>query len=511
MACRFTYQGKTYDQDGLVDALRKMPPEHAQKYIPGSSLPDMPFKQTEQWAGLALKRMIQKAAEEGKTRVSWTPGEAQAARYDLSKHFDELQAIPSIDEGKPTKTWWPKGKGGRTFDSITTDNDGNILKSGQVWGDIKGKNIADVIGKDVAEKGLKEGPQTLTGVDLKVGGAGMKGFYDQMLPKIVEKIGKQYGVKVKYAEGAPPFKVPDLPPGYALKESPVASMRTISGKQYWVEDPEGKYVPGSRSYRSGDHSKAIVAGVEDQWLARHAPDLKDRARDILPKKIPYFDIPPKMRDDILKKGFPLFSDSSVGAPISAEEHSSDNKINVKRPVNQAKTAPEINVPQRASGGRVVASNINHQPSEAQKRAGTYSKDHVNIFGLNLTIENAKGKERSGIGKDSKRWSVRMPAHYGYIKRTEGADGDHVDIYLGQHTKSKHVFVVNQIDADSKQFDEIKVLLGFGSLQQALHTYEQGFSDGKGLQRVGSVVATDMTSFKNWLKSGNTKKPFILPK
>src|ERR1019366_4855302 len=50
------------------------------------AVPDAPFKKT--WLDLALKRVIREAAESGKDRISWTPGEAQAARYDLSKQVD---------------------------------------------------------------------------------------------------------------------------------------------------------------------------------------------------------------------------------------------------------------------------------------------------------------------------------------------------------------------------------------------------------------------------------------
>ena len=66
------------------------------------------------------------------------------------------------------------------------------------------------------------------------------------------------------------------------------------------------------------------------------------------------------------------------------------------------------------------------PTEAQKAAGNYRKHHVRIHGLDIALENVKGGKRSGVGHNGRRWTVTMPAHYGYIKRTEGADGDHVD-------------------------------------------------------------------------------------
>jgi hypothetical protein len=68
------------------------------------------------------------------------------------------------------------------------------------------------------------------------------------------------------------------------------------------------------------------------------------------------------------------------------------------------TNKENQVPGFAAGGRVDPKNIDPKPSEAQKEAGNYAKDHVNIHGLELAIENAKGGQRHGVGKDGKQWS-----------------------------------------------------------------------------------------------------------
>lgn len=161
---------------------------------------------------------------------------------------------------------------------------------------------------------------------------------------------------------------------------------------------------------------------------------------------------------------------------------------------------------RATGGRVEASNINHKPSERQKEAGNYAKDHVNIHGLSIAIENAKGSQRSGIGADGKAWKSTLPAHYGYVKRTEGADGDAVDVYLGPHLKSNKVFIIDQVDEKSKRFDEHKVMIGFGTKFQALDTYRKAFSDGKGKDRIGAVHETDIAGLRAWLKDGHTTQP-----
>jgi hypothetical protein len=162
---------------------------------------------------------------------------------------------------------------------------------------------------------------------------------------------------------------------------------------------------------------------------------------------------------------------------------------------------------RAAGGRVDARNINHNPSEAQKAAGNYAKDTVHIQGLEIAVENAKGSKRRGVSKSGKAWECTLPAHYGYVRRTEGADGDHVDVYVGPHIGSKKVFVVDQIDPGTKAFDEIKALIGFGNKQQAKTIYLKAFSDGSGEKRIGNLTEVSMDVFKAWLRHGDTTKPF----
>jgi hypothetical protein len=101
----------------------------------------------------------------------------------------------------------------------------------------------------------------------------------------------------------------------------------------------------------------------------------------------------------------------------------------------------------------------------------------------------------------------MPAHYGYIKRTEGKDGDHVDSYIGPHTKSPHVYVVDQQNAETKKFDEHKAFIGFGSETQVINTYKKAFSDGKGGDRLGRITSMTVRQFRDWLEHGSQNKPF----
>lgn len=147
-----------------------------------------------------------------------------------------------------------------------------------------------------------------------------------------------------------------------------------------------------------------------------------------------------------------------------------------------------------------------EPTESQKEAGNYLKGHLWVQGLDISIENPKGSIRSGVDASGKRWSCKLPADYGYIRGTEGADGDHVDVYVGPDRSSPVVFVVNQRDHRTGKFDEHKVLAGFRSEREALKAYCAAFSDGKGHKRAGSVETMSMDAFKHWLKSGRTTQP-----
>ena len=158
---------------------------------------------------------------------------------------------------------------------------------------------------------------------------------------------------------------------------------------------------------------------------------------------------------------------------------------------------------RAAGGRVVAENINHDPTPAQAAAGNYAKDIIHLHGLRIAIENAKGSTRRGVGKDGKPWTCVLPAHYGEIGQTEGADGDKVDAYIGQHPKSTKVFVVDQVDADSKKFDEHKSFISFANERQVRATYAKAFSDGRGKDRLGHLTEMSIAQFRKWLEHGDT--------
>ena len=220
---------RVYDQSNRLRASGDTQDEvvkDAVKYANQGAVPAMPFSKT--WPELMLKRMIQYAAMHGYDGISWTPGEQQAERYDLSKQVKELFYYPDTQR------------------LIAYDHAGTRIMNDVIPPD----KLPDTIGKEAAQKLLeapplvnrsaeetadkikdletrrsrlplqttpesleilrkinaeidrlnkKKGMETehyLGGVDLKVGGEGMKGFYDKIIPDAANKLGKQWGAKV---------------------------------------------------------------------------------------------------------------------------------------------------------------------------------------------------------------------------------------------------------------------------------------------------------------------------
>lgn len=146
------------------------------------------------------------------------------------------------------------------------------------------------------------------------------------------------------------------------------------------------------------------------------------------------------------------------------------------------------------------------PTEAQKKAENYKQGHVTLWGLPITIENPKGSIRRGTDANGKQWEQEMHHTYGKIRRTEGVDGDHIDVFIGPNLTSDKVFVVDQRNVDTGEFDEHKCMLGFDSLEEAQNGYLSNYEEG--WQGMGTVTEVTMDEFKKWIDSSHRKtKPF----
>lgn len=148
---------------------------------------------------------------------------------------------------------------------------------------------------------------------------------------------------------------------------------------------------------------------------------------------------------------------------------------------------------------------NTEPTEAQKEAGNYKKGHVKIDGYDVTIENPKGSVRRGTDASGKQWEQEMQNTYGYIRGTEGVDGDHIDVFFSEDPSQGDVFVVDQVNKDGS-FDEHKVMYGFPDIESARKAYLSNYEDG--WQGLGAITPVSKEEFKKWIDSSHRKtKPF----
>lgn len=155
--------------------------EAIQKAANRKAIPDAPFRKD--WPLQLFKRALRDAVANGKEWIGWTSGETQAERYDLSKHIDSV----AYDEKKGELRAY-KGE-----NEVIHQNG------------VEPKDLEDYIGKEAAKSIMEQKPridsmgstQWLEGQQLSVGGEGMKGFYDNILPKEIGKYVKQWGTSVE--------------------------------------------------------------------------------------------------------------------------------------------------------------------------------------------------------------------------------------------------------------------------------------------------------------------------
>jgi hypothetical protein len=226
-------------------------------------VPDAPYKKN--WQEMAMRRAIQMAVDEGYDRVAFTTGKQQADRYSLSKQINDLTVVRRPNE----------------FSIQATDKNGRpaIVKNIpdlRNLDDYVGKDLANRIKDDFANKSGNE--HNYSGLDLEVGGEGMKGFYDKILPEYVNKYGKKYGIKVGKTN---------------LNQEPSTFTYDDFKKYYNETDPslDNSFVRFAWDNKDQDMMDKFLEGMS----AKKG------------EEVHYFDITPEAKKSLLEKGSPLFA------------------------------------------------------------------------------------------------------------------------------------------------------------------------------------------------------------
>lgn len=160
------------------------------------------------------------------------------------------------------------------------------------------------------------------------------------------------------------------------------------------------------------------------------------------------------------------------------------------------------------GEKIAAAEaeVDVNPTEAQKEAGNYKKGHVQVGVFDITIEQPKGSVRSGVDANGNKWETTMQNTYGYIRGTEGVDGDHIDVFLSDDIDAwngRRVFVVDQYNEDGS-FDEHKVMLGFNETDDAEAAYFANYDNDWAKKHKTVVTGVNLEDFEKWIDSSHRK-------
>lgn len=160
------------------------------------SIPEAPFEKN--WAELAMKRMLRYAAENGFDKVAWTKGDQQAERYDIGSVVNRIESDDTVDYDSvlgvdliKQVTLFPRDHSSAITLRLTPEG---IVRASSMY---NGEHIANIVGEEIGGRIMSDNNLILKGQDLRIGGEGMRAFYDQMLPSFMRKYGKKWGATVQ--------------------------------------------------------------------------------------------------------------------------------------------------------------------------------------------------------------------------------------------------------------------------------------------------------------------------
>lgn len=250
-----------------------------------NAIPDAPFEKN--WHELAMKRMLRYAAENGYDKIAWTTGEQQTDRYDIGDKIKDISVSVATDPmtGKPLKGKYEIFPHNHNNSTIMVDGASGVMDKDQVLR-VYGKDLGQRM-IDAADKAGVDG-DVLSGDALRIGAEGMKGFYDEILPRFMNKYGKKWGVKVGEVE------LPDLEKSaqkmWSIDVTPEMKESVMQGQPMFqrASQPESELTPENEQYwkqwdaamkkwKERNNIPADAEGVGEKPVFRQGEDLMDFA------------------------------------------------------------------------------------------------------------------------------------------------------------------------------------------------------------------------------------------
>lgn len=247
----------------------------SEKDMQKDKVAQMPYQNTDQWVGLATRRVLQMAAQEGYDGVAFATGQQSADMYSLSNQVDKIN-IEVVGEKRAVEIFQ---KGDRK-DTVILNKEGIITSAtSDVY---KNKRAEDVLGKDLTNKILgTKIDTTLEGEGLEFGGEGMKTFYDKIVPKVAQKEAQRFDKNVKLEE----VNFREGEPVKVVNKSNDADFPDYS----WVDKYGNVIEGGFQTEEKALENKPKISSVGKLSIANQPfISITDKMRSELGKTIPLF-------------------------------------------------------------------------------------------------------------------------------------------------------------------------------------------------------------------------------
>lgn len=268
--------------------------------------------------------------------------------------------------------------------------------------------------------------------------------------------------------------------------------------------------------------RTVEAEVSAEQQAREEKIIKERLG--VPEETD-LTIPPEWREEIRRQEAEEKKPKGITVPESEQKRKAKDAVywkKVRKDLNldfeeedaemlreaglsPRKAAIEATADKIDEGANEAATSpINDKPEPTQKEAeaGDYEKGPIVVQGMNISIENPKGSVRKGTDPSGKKWEVTMKYHYGFHDRTEGKDGDEIDVFVGEDPDSQKAFIIDQVDPETGEFDEHKPMLAFKNIRDARKAYLSNYEkDWKGL---GAITEVPIDEYREWIGDGTRK-------
>lgn len=360
-----------------------------------------PFKLTDMWVGVAFRRILKLAVDEGYSGVALATGQQSADMYSLSQQVDKIDITPQGD----IKAVYIAMKN-NADDTVFINREGIITESAS--GAYNGKQAEEVLGKDLTRKILETNEETtLEGEGLEFGGEGMKTFYDKIVTKVAQKEAQRFDKNAK-------LETVDF-------SEKVLSYNEI---QEMLQDFE--------KYPSGSRERADLRQQQET-----APDTDKLSLGVQP----YLPLTQSIKDSV-SQGIPQFQKSGIDKITNGFVVGKDVYLNKD-------TATE--------NTQIHEFNHLYQKQLKRERPEVYKKG-LNLIKVELTKNNSKIKDVIDFVKTNQPNLEGEKLFEEILTELVGRKG--LELLIKEKNKAKSSGIIDWL---SEVWKEIKSLLGISSM------------------------------------------------